>query len=857
MTFERPLFLLLLLVLPLVWFWLRRDGSRAAWLLKCAVFVALVIALADPWAQLSEQRLAVTVVMDTSASMPRAAIELGEDLLRNLARKNSDAELRLVTFAESARLHEVPSDAEKVTIPQRLGADMATDMDAALHLALSTFPERAARRVLLISDGNETRGHALTAALRARERGVAIHTVAAGGAARLPLRVDSLAMPQQVFSGERFTVALRVNSSRALAARLALTCQGRQIGAETVELRAGGNQVDVDARITGAGVSLLEGRAYGEGADRVLFSQAITVRRPRVLYVAGGSEPAGPLAEILKRAQVEVETAGSFPIEGEPERWDAVLLDNYPDHRLSAAENKALEGYVSGGGGLVFIAGPDNSRLSERPRDAFEQALPVRGDPQPAPDETTAVVLVLDKSASMDGLKIAMAREAGRASLVNLRPVDKIGVIAFDSSFRWVVPLAPASDIARITSLISSISADGGTSIYPALAAAFQAIRQENAARKHIILLTDGWSTPGEFTRLSQEAAQERITISTVGVGKEVNRSLLENLAREARGKPYFVENPEMIPQIISGEVRELSSSSIRERPFRAVLVRPVEFTDGVEFSRAPRLRGFVKTKARPGSETILRTDSGEPLLVRWQYGLGRVVAFLSDARNRWAADWLGWNDYGALWPQLVRDVCRGSRTVRAGVRPGAREGEAVVYYDVAGETARNAPRAFRLLERPRVVVAVPGEQSRSVALEETAPGHYEARIAAPARGLYRIVSGSAELLLPEAGFYRESEELREREVNVGLLMEISRITGGRYRPTVEQILDPEGALVGSRKPLWPYWLVLALALNFLEVAVRRGLFARLAPAVTMLSGRLRRRASSAPAAPTTGKTAA
>lgn len=839
MTFQRPLFLLLLLALPAFWMWLHRRGSRPSLALKSAVFAALVLALADPWAGLNEQKLAVTAVMDTSASMPPATREAGAKMLRALVRKKADAELRLITFSEAARLHPVPRSADQVAIPPRDGAGMATDLEAALHLALSTFPERGARRVLLLTDGNQTRGHALTAAVRARERGVQIYSQPLGGAGRLALRTESLGLPHQVFSGERFTASLRVMSARTVQARIALRCQGHEIGAAPVELRAGSNQVDVDAHITGAGLSLLEGVVTGEGEEKVLFSQAISVRRPALLYIAGGRESARHLTEALQRSEIAIETAGSFPTDAQPQRWDAVLLDNYPDHRLSAAEDAALEKYVSAGGGLVFIAGPSNSRLSEQPRTAFEKALPVRGDPQPAPEETTAVVLVLDKSASMDGLKIAMAREAGRASLVTLRPTDKIGVIAFDSSFRWVVPLGPASDIARITALISSISADGGTSIYPALSAGFEAIRQENAARKHVILLTDGWSTPGEFARLAQEAAQGRITISAVGVGKEVNRTLLENLAREANGKSYFVENPETIPQIISGEVRELSSSSIRERAFRPVLVRAVEFTDGVDFSRAPRLHGFVKAKARPGSETILRTENGEPLLVRWQYGLGRVIVFLSDARNRWAADWIGWSSYGKLWPQLVRDVCLGSRMARAGVRPGARDGEAVVYYDVAAEAAGGAP-GFRPVERPHVVVAAPdsGARARSVPLEETAPGHYEARIPAAERGLYRIVSRHAELSLPEAGFYRESEELREREVNVALLQEMARITGGRLRPAVDQLLDPEGSLVRNRKPLWPYWLVLALVLNFVELGVRKGLFARLALA-SRLAARL------------------
>jgi len=126
------------------------------------------------------------------------------------------------------------------------------------------------------------------------------------------------------------------------------------------------------------------------------------------------------------------------------------------------------------------------------------------------------------------------------------------------------------------------------------------------------------------------------------------------------------------------------------------------EIAVGVDFEHAPRLLGFVKARPRPGSETILKADSGEPLLVRWQYGLGRVTAFLSDARNRWAAEWLRWDGYDALWPQIIRDVCHRSRTVRAGVRPDEREDEAVVYYDVVADAAF----ASAWPEHPRVAAA-------------------------------------------------------------------------------------------------------------------------------------------------------
>jgi Ca-activated chloride channel family protein len=832
MTFDHPGFLFLLLLLPVLWMWLRRAQgiSRAGLGLKCAAFASLVIVLADPWAQILTQRLAVTLVMDTSASMPRESIEHGQALLRDLVRNNSGAELRLITFAEHPRLHVVPRQGSKVSISQALDSSggMATDLEGALQLAISTFPARGARRVLLISDGNENRGHALTEAVRARERGVEVFTEPSGGTARLPVKLGSIASPQQVFSGERFTLSLELHSSRTLPARVWITSQDREIGATEVNLSVGSNPVDLDVRLTGSGVNLLVVHAAGAGAQQELFSQAITVRRPRVLYIAGGDGPSAPLVETLKRAEVDVETAPAFPTA--PGRdWDAVLLDNYPEQPLSLEEDQALERYVQTGGGLIFIAGDKNSRLAEEPHTAFEKLLPVRGDPPPAPKEPTALVLVLDKSRSMDGPKIAMVRQAARASVATLRPIDKIGVIAFDETFRWVVPLGPITDVAHINTLIDSIEADGSTRIYPAVQAGFDAIRRERATRRHIILLTDGVSPPGNLPQLEKTAAGAHVTISAIGIGNDVNRELLEELARETRGKSYFVDEPEKIPQIISGETRDLEVTVIEERSVRAVRVRPVEFTDGIDFTHAPLLLGFVKAKARKGSETILRVDSGEPLLVRWQYGLGRVIAFMSDARSRWSAPWVRWESFGTLWPQMARDVSHRDRTVRAGVRSGTRDGEEIVYYDVLADADKQNAGTMRSGGSPHVLIEAPDGPSRALPLEETAPGHYEARIPANQGGMYRIVSDNAQLLVPEAGFYRGSEELKPQEINLPLLSEISRVTGGSVRPTISRLLDNRVRPVRERRTLWPYWLVLALLLNLVEVAVRKGHFARLA----------------------------
>ena len=170
---------------------------------------------------------------------------------------------------------------------------------------------------------------------------------------------------------------------------------------------------------------------------------------------------------------------------------------------------------------------------AREPKTPFDKVLPVRA--QPPPEKPAAIVLVLDKSGSMQGQKIRMVRAAAHASILPLRPFDKLGVIAFDEDFNWVIPIGPASDLAAKGDLIDSIQAEGDTKIWQATQAAFDAIVKEEASSRHIVLLTDGETTykvVEYWPQLEKDAAEAHVSISTIGIGDDVNRDLLDEIAK-------------------------------------------------------------------------------------------------------------------------------------------------------------------------------------------------------------------------------------------------------------------------------------------------------------------------------------
>jgi hypothetical protein len=428
------------------------------------------------------------------------------------------------------------------------------------------------------------------------------------------------------------------------------------------------------------------------------------------------------------------------------------------------------------------------------------------------------VVLILDKSSSMEGRKIELARMAASGVVDNLRPIDRVGVLIFDNSFQWAVPIRVAEDKALIKQLVAGIAPDGGTQIAPALAEAFKRILPVHAAFKHIVLLTDGISEEGDSLDLAREAENEHVTISTVGLGQDVNRAYLEKVAQVAGGQSYFLSDPAGLEQILLRDVQQHTGSSAVEKNLRVTVSHPAEILDGVGMESAPALNGYVRFIARPGAETILNVDNDrDPLLVRWQYGLGRVSVFTSDAKSRWAERWIGWTGFDRFWINVVRDLLPHAEGAEAKAVYEPASGDLVIDYHLAagGDDPGSAPAMFAF---------GPGGFQQPVNMTRVTEGYWRGRVPIGARtGLFRVRPMAESRAFPEVGFYREERELHEYGSNAFLLRQVADFTGGRVNPAPAEVFDPAGRATSVTMALWPGLLALAIVLNLAELILRKG----------------------------------
>jgi uncharacterized protein YegL len=596
-----------------------------------------------------------------------------------------------------------------------------------------------------------------------------------------------------------------------------MTAEGRSIGSGRLELAAGTNHLKLEASINSVGAIAVAGKIDAGDLGEARFDDAVTLRRPRVLLIS--SDPAASethLQRTLEANQFEItRTPG-----GVPDRLDdyqLVIVNNWNVESIPAPGKAALEAFVKNGGGLMWIAGEHNVYVDRKGReeDALERTLPARLAPPRAP-EGTAVVLIIDKSSSMEGRKIELARLAAIGVVDNLRPIDSVGVLIFDNSFQWAVPVRRAEDRASIKRLISGITPDGGTQIAPALTEAYQRILPSNAVYKHIVLLTDGISEEGDSMNLTKEALANHVTISTVGLGQDVNRAFLEKVASSADGKSYFLNDPSGLEQILLRDVEEHTGNTAVEKAITPKVLKQAEILDGVGIDKAPPLRGYVRFQTRPTAEAILEADHGDPLLVRWQYGLGRAAVFTSDAKNRWAMNWVTWPGFDKLWANIFRDLLPHAPQTETGADFDRAANALVVDYHLS----RNVPDPASL---PDIYAFGPNGFQAPLRVSKMAAGHYRGLLPiGQNQGLFRVRPLEESRAFPEVGFYRQEEEMREYGSNPELLRQIATATGGRFQPSAHQVFDAGGKSIRSTMELWPALLALAILLNLAELVLRK-----------------------------------
>ena len=812
----------------------RRVALRLAWM------GLLVLALADLTVVRPLDRQASMLVLDSSASMATV-----RDQVENAARTASSSlragdELGVVAAADGASVEEAPTDRPLFAhLDASLSQDGATDLAAGLRLAGALLPNDFSRRVVLVSDGRQTRGDAVSTARELAASGTPVDVLPIGEAATTDVRLESVDVPRTAYAGEVATLTARVNADRATPAVLRVwRDDGQLVLARDVQLSSGQQEfgfplpaaedpglhryrVDVEVPDRSADVTPLN-NSLG-AIERVSGS-------PRILVVASNSTSAASLVGALEAGGAQVQVAEPAAVPTDLADWAAyqsVILIDVAAEALPAAALDQLEAYVRDlGRGLTMIGGPSSFGAGGYSGSGVERALPVYMDVRGRGRQPrVALALVVDKSGSMTGPKIEMAKEAAVRSLNVLGPLDQAAVLVFDSAPQWVAPPTPMTDAGRqhLDDAIGSISAGGGTEIYAAVETAFQALREVDADVKHLILLTDGQDAgSNNYQPLVDQMRAARVTVSTVGVGDDADQGFLSALARAGQGRFHFTDNPADIPDIFTRETLMATRALLVDQEFYPAVASDSPLLRGL--SATPPIDGYIAVTPKERAEVVLVSPDGDPLLSAWQYGAGRAVAWTSDVGGRWTNAWAGAPVTATLWGNilswLLPSQTQGPLSVTVDSSPGGTS-------TITADLTQAAPGDWLNVHPTRARVIGPDGASRDVDLSPAGPGRYQARMATPDSGAYvaevsqdlqdgTAVSGEAGWVAPYPA------EFREVGADRAFLEQVAAAGGGEVLDDARRASRPTDHPTAARWSAWPLLVVLAALLWPLEIATRR-----------------------------------
>ncbi|MEM7250166.1 MAG: VWA domain-containing protein [Pseudomonadota bacterium] len=835
---------LMFLLRPRVSVLLSKSRRYLSMGLRTLAVAMMVLALAGPLRPNAATTTNTVFVLDVSASVRAEALDEARAFINQaFAEKHREHAMGLVVFGANAAtetlLSELPPPVAEIT--SEVATD-GTDLAAGIELALSALPASGTRKIVVMSDGQENHRNAVRIAEAARSMGVNIWSVPLAAALGTDeVRVADLDAPGWVRVNEPFEISISVHSDKPGTGQLVLMRNGIPLSEAPVTLEPGANAFSIVDQLDANGLHEYEvilnsdDDSHFENNRYQTFVQARG--KPRVLHAASDPTEAQYVTQALRVQGLQVEDVPATALPANLSQFadfDLVVLSNVSGFELSSAKMDALEEYVRDlGGGLVAVGGDKAYGAGGYYSTPIERVLPVDMDMKTdVAIPISAVNILIDKSGSMSSQvqgkqKLAIAKRAALAAIEVLNPLDRIGVLAFDSAYEWAVEPTEAGARHAIAERLGRMGVGGGTDLYSALDQAHQVARAQNAKVKHIIILSDGLTdSQGDFEALATQIAKDNITISTVAFGNDADKVLMKSLATLANGRFYYASDPNNIPRIFTSETLMISRDLFVEKTFVPALLDDAEMLSGLAANDFPPLHGYQRTYPKPPARVLLSETDGDPLLAAWQYGLGRSTAFMSDFSARWGRDWVKWEEFSQLIAQIARWTMRRQHgdTLVPRFQWQGQTGEVLI-------DALDRNDAFINGLRLRATIAQPGRDANTVDIVQTGPGRYRGTFPVLREGRYYMkLTGESDdgpiapKLLGFAVPY--SAEYLGLGLNQPLLERIAKTTGGEVAPptttTITRLIAEPASLARQLDRSWWPWLLAALAFVLLEVAVRK-----------------------------------
>lgn len=716
---------------------------------RILVLCAVILAMAGVSVSKKQKKTETIFLVDVSDSMS-GNLEKAEQYLKDVVKEMPEKNLLgIVAFGKDTAVDQFLSDKKSFSGFTVNPVMTATNIEKAVTNSCSMFDEGVTKRLVLITDGSENEGSMSLAATALKGSDVELLAIAMEDSIgrNHEVYINGVSVPNVIHAGDHYNVTVSVTSNVETDALLSLYAGRNAKGQQSIHLNKGENQFvfeDVGEEGTIARYkAVIEPDQDTISVNNTYVAFAEIAARPRVLLIEGMAGEGSEFEKILDAANIEYDkvTPKGAPVTlSGLNQYKAVITLNVHYDDLRAGFVKILESYVKDfAGGYICIGGENSFALGNYRNTVLEEILPVNMDLQGekeipkmamamAVDQSGSMTCPSEENTSVTGLDLA--KQAALSGVSELRSSDEIGILAFDDTYHWIVPLQEASDIEQIKEDISSIGYGGGTSIYPALQQAYEQILKSSAKIKHIILLTDGQDGFNQYDGLLKQINEAGITVSTVAVGSDSDQATLQYIAETCGGRFYYTDVNNSIPRIFAQEVYLSTKTYLINEEFYPSVTSNHEILEGVMDEGCPALLGYVAASPKQTADVILESDREDPVLSTWQCGLGRTVAWNSDGNNEWTAQYAAWENYPLLWSNILHYVISDSEL-----------GEDNLEVVKEGNTASITYETKDYDKNTKVTAVVTDENgtAKEVSLDAVKPGVFETELDMAEIGVYNV----------------------------------------------------------------------------------------------------------------------
>ncbi len=810
--------------------------------LRMVLVTLLVLTLAGPQMVQSHRGTCVVFVLDMSDSISDAGKQYAKEYIQRAIENLAEDDLvALVVFGRDALVDFTPTHTRQLPTLYSKPDPTGTNIASAIRLATALFPDGKHRRIVLLTDGNETEGMLRDTALVASTEGIEIDCVSLASVqpTKEVLILETQA-PSETKIGEPFNLRVVIEARQASEATLMVDREGTPIKTVQTRLTPGKNVVVIPVQGGREGFHryrvTMEATPDADARNNIGRAFVRVQGKPRILLAEGSpADPNRSLEKALKANNLEVVRVqeGGFPARAdELQAYDAIVLHDFPAVALTPQQMQAIQTAVKETGiGFAMLGGENAFLPGGYYQTPIAELLPVDLEVrQKKVFPAATVVIVIDISGSMavpeDGIpKVQLAGKAAVETLRLLRPMDRFGVIVSGTGVDWLAPIQPATNKdATIAQIMRIYAGGGGIYCRPSLEFAYNALLLEQTTVRHLILLADGDDCDEQegCFELADKMRKLGITMSVVSLGNGKDTLFLQKLAQVAGGRFYLTERARDLPRLFTADASIMLRSAMVEEVFIPKIMSGEEMLQGIDWSTTPPLLGYDLTSDRPLARTLMRTHNDDPLLAVWQYGLGTSLAFTSDAKGRWAQRWLGWGEFAPFWTQVVRSILRKGGRLDYQLTVREEGGSAVI--EMQAFTPEGEPINFL---QPELRVAPPNSEGFTLTLQQQAPGRYIGRF--PLRGIgdYLITMIEKEpdgtvRALTQGFAIPYSPEYRFSRANQPLLTQVAEITGGKLNPEPQEVFRTPQRAGKSVRDMWRSFLWLALMLLLLDITFRR-----------------------------------